>query len=94
MGVRVWEGGGSEGRSAMGRIGIERGRDDPTGNRADFHLVLNHERAERVVNRDSLIRSSRELLARPCITRVMNHSGSEYREGLRTGSGNTGLLSA
>ena len=45
MGVRVWDRGGSESRPVTGRRGIERERDHPTGNRADFHVVLNHERA-------------------------------------------------
>jgi hypothetical protein len=54
MGLRVWEGGGSECLPVMGRIGVELGEcavravekvHHPTRKRADFHLVARHEKA-------------------------------------------------
>jgi len=54
MGLRVGEGGESEGLSVMGRIGIEpsgfggsgaRWQHHPTRKRADFRLVARHEKA-------------------------------------------------
>jgi hypothetical protein len=54
--------------------GCALGQDHPPGNRADFHVVLRHESVAGERNRDSLIGSSPELLARPCITRQWDDS--------------------
>jgi hypothetical protein len=53
---RVGEGGESQGRSVMDRIGVEpTGHITPRETGLTSAVVLNHERTEDVVNRDSLI---------------------------------------
>lgn len=43
MEMEVWEGGKSECRSVIERIGVEPTQDHPACKRADFHLVSHHE---------------------------------------------------
>jgi hypothetical protein len=49
--------------------GCALGPEHPPGTRADFHGVLRHKSVAGERNRESLMGSSPELLARPCLTR-------------------------